>query len=293
MADNNPKYYWLRLMDDFFSDKRIRKLRASDIGDTAVVIYEEMMLKALKSGGYLTFDGLEENYYQELALELFEDAAHCKSVIETLMQCGLLETDDGINYFLPEVARFTGSESAAAKKMRKSRQKKIEQQESNNVTNESNIVTKCYTEKEIEKEIETEKEIYSETDEEDAAAGAAIILRLRDEKKYFVSDDEIKKWSELYPRVDIRQELKTMTGWLEANPDKRKEKRDMPRFINAWLTRKQENPPEAAVHNRGNAAIPEKSYTPDPLASYDIIAAEKKMMTSVPKLRSKKKTAPS
>lgn len=44
----------------------------------------------------------------------------------------------------------------------------------------------------------------------------------------------------LYPAVDVAQELRTMTGWLIANPTKRKTRTGINRFINAWLSKCQD-----------------------------------------------------
>ena len=52
----------------------------------------------------------------------------------------------------------------------------------------------------------------------------------------------IDEWTELYPNVDILQELKKMKGWCNANPTKRKTKRGILRFINGWLSREQDRP---------------------------------------------------
>ena len=38
------KYYWLKLKADWFSDKRIKKLRSIAGGDTYTIIYLKMML---------------------------------------------------------------------------------------------------------------------------------------------------------------------------------------------------------------------------------------------------------
>ena len=40
--------------------------------------------------------------------------------------------------------------------------------------------------------------------------------------------------------VDIRQELRSMCGWLQGNPQKRKTKAGILRFINNWLARTQQ-----------------------------------------------------
>ena len=52
----------------------------------------------------------------------------------------------------------------------------------------------------------------------------------------------IDDWSELYPNVDVMQELRNMKGWCNSNPTKRKTKRGVLRFINSWLAREQDKP---------------------------------------------------
>ena len=63
---------------------------------------------------------------------------------------------------------------------------------------------------------------------------------LNDQTTYFVSLKQIAKWKELYPAVDIEQELRSMMGWCDANPSKRKTRSGASRFINNWLTKRPE-----------------------------------------------------
>ena len=42
------KYYWLKLGDEFFGDKTIKKLRKIAGGDTYTIIYLKMLLLAVK-----------------------------------------------------------------------------------------------------------------------------------------------------------------------------------------------------------------------------------------------------
>ncbi len=52
----------------------------------------------------------------------------------------------------------------------------------------------------------------------------------------------VDEWNELYPNVDVLQELRKMKCWSNANPAKRKTKKGIQRFINAWLSREQDKP---------------------------------------------------
>ena len=68
-----------------------------------------------------------------------------------------------------------------------------------------------------------------------------ILLLLNDKTTYEVTEQDIIKWSELYPKVDVKQELRGMIGWLDANPKNRKTRRGVKRFINGWLKRAQDS----------------------------------------------------
>lgn len=69
---------------------------------------------------------------------------------------------------------------------------------------------------------------------------AVVSLILNDKSFYGVMQESIDHWKELYPAVDVLQELKKMQGWLEANPNKRKTKKGIMRFITNWLSKTQD-----------------------------------------------------
>ena len=146
------KYVWLKLKEDFFSSKRIKKLRKMAVGDTYTIIYLKMQLLSLKTDGVLKYTGLEDNFASELALNLDESPEDVGVVLMYLSSCGLIETSDNVNFLLPYVVENTGSETDAAKRMREMRSR-------NNVTP---MLRPCYTEKEKEKDEEKEGEIEEE-----------------------------------------------------------------------------------------------------------------------------------
>lgn len=69
-----------------------------------------------------------------------------------------------------------------------------------------------------------------------------ITILLNDKSEYPIYQSMIDEWIEIYPNVDIIQELRKMKGWANANPTKRKTKRGILRFINSWLSREQDKP---------------------------------------------------
>ena len=62
------RYYWLKLKADWFSDKRIKKLRSIAGSDTHTIIYLKMMLLSLKDEGKLYFEGVEDSFVSEIAM---------------------------------------------------------------------------------------------------------------------------------------------------------------------------------------------------------------------------------
>ena len=150
---DSKKYYWLKLKSDFFSSKRIKKLRKMAGGDTYTIIYLKMQLAAIKTEGILHWTGLEDDFASELALDLDETVDDVKMTLMYLASCGLMETSDNVNFFLPYAVENTGGETGAAERMRKMRER-------NNVTP---MLQERYTEIEIEKEINIDKDIEIES----------------------------------------------------------------------------------------------------------------------------------
>lgn len=77
---------------------------------------------------------------------------------------------------------------------------------------------------------------------EPQAAGAppVISLPLNDGTFFDVSENDRAKWSQLYPNVDVLQQLRNMAGWCDANPAKRKTRGGIKRFITSWLAKEQD-----------------------------------------------------
>lgn len=67
-----------------------------------------------------------------------------------------------------------------------------------------------------------------------------ITLTLNDKTEHPIYTEDFDEWAELYPAVDIMQALRSMKGWLNANPTRRKTKNGIRRFINSWLSREQD-----------------------------------------------------
>lgn len=157
---SEPKrYFWLKLHKDFFQRKEIKRLRKIAGGDTYTIIYLKMLLRSIMSDGKLYFDGLEDDFASELALDLDEKEENVQITIQYLLKSGLLEMCSDEEYYLPDTKDSTGCETAAASRMRKCRAKK-DKLERNNVTP---MLQSGYGEIEKEKELKIEKEIELDT----------------------------------------------------------------------------------------------------------------------------------
>ena len=147
-VSSGKRYFWLKLKEDFFSSKRIKKLRNMAGGDTYLIIYLKLQLKAMKTDGMIRFDHLEDNIADELALDLDENPDDIRATLIYLTSCGLAESSDASDFYFPYAVENVGSESSAAERMRKMRER-------NNVTP---LLRDRYGEIEIEKEKEQEQE---------------------------------------------------------------------------------------------------------------------------------------
>ena len=169
------RYYWLKLKNDFFRSKEIKKLRRIAGGDTYTIIYLKMLLLSLNDQGKLYFDGVEDTFVEELALEIDEDEDNVKVAVAFLLKVGLMEMVDEDTAFLTAIPEMIDSETDKAALMRRKRHREKQEKalQSNEVTNVGNVVTTsgnnvtevlpdvtfCYTDIDIDKEQEKEKEV--------------------------------------------------------------------------------------------------------------------------------------
>lgn len=121
-------------------------------GDTYVIIYLKMQLKAIKTDGVLTYKGYEEDFVSELALDLDEEPDNVRVTLMYLLSCGLAETENNVDFFFPYSIENTGSETATTQRVRAFR----ERQKTLHCNTDETVVKQIGNgEIEIEKEIDT------------------------------------------------------------------------------------------------------------------------------------------
>lgn len=99
---------------------------------------------------------------------------------------------------------------------------------------------KCGKEKDKDEEEEKEKENKDICTQPQSASVPVVELPLNDGSHFDIFQGQVDEWQTLYPAVDVPQALRSMRGWLLANPKKRKTKAGVLRFVTAWLSREQD-----------------------------------------------------
>lgn len=183
------RYYWLKLKEDFFEEDTIEWLEEQENGKEYCLFYLKMCLKSIKTEGILIrkvgniLVPYDEKHLAKITNTDFDTVV---VAMELFKKIGLIQILEGGEIFIPGMDEMIGSETEKAKFMRNKRAKEKEQlldsnrieQSSNNVTRNSNKVTidsnnvtnvlpKCYTEKETEKEKEKEIDIELDSKIED------------------------------------------------------------------------------------------------------------------------------
>ena len=227
MSDGK-RYYWLKLKDDFFQSKRIKKLRNMAGGDTDTVIYLKMQLLALRSDGVLRWSGLEDNFASELALDLDEKPEDVEVTLMYLLNVGLAETTDNISFFLPWVLENTGSETAATLRSRdyRARQRVLQcnksatlmQRECN--PDETQVQrmrnAESESEKEIEKEIESDKrpaldDVRKFAEEIGSKVDPQRFFQYYEDRNWMTGTEPINDWKAIFKKWSADERPKQYT----------------------------------------------------------------------------------
>ncbi|GEM_PF-1826895 len=78
-------------------------------------------------------------------------------------------------------------------------------------------------------------------------SSVVFTVPLRQARKRVVTEIELDEWQKNYPEVNVRQEIRKLIAWNQANPDRQKTKRGINRHIQGWLAHAQQK------HGNNNA----------------------------------------
>lgn len=260
MATGKPKrYYWLKLKDDFFNQKEIKRLRKIAGGDTYTIIYLKMLLVSLKNEGKIYFDGIEDDFASEIALELDEDEENVKVTLAYLRSKGLVEMDSEDEMTMQNMASLIGSETESAVRMRRSRSRKASLSDG--------LVTRqlqsgyAEIEKEIEKEIDIE--IYKPSDD---SLPPALVSKVDTEpikkkvkqvkhkhgeyNNVLLTDEELEKLKAEYSDLDDR--IERLSSYIASTG---KAYKSHYATIRNWARKDKEQPKQQPRYNQPRAEV--------------------------------------
>lgn len=218
MSEGN-KFYWLKLKRDFFKRHDIRIIEEMENGKDYILFYLKLLLESVSHEGHLRFS--ETIPYNEKMLSVITNTNIdiVRSAMKVLIELKMIELLDDNTIYMSEVLKLTGSETATAERMRRSRNKQKVLAECNNVTNECNNVQNRYTEieKEIEKEIDKELEKDNKSDKPTKPVRHKYGLY----KNVLLSDEEMEKLKDEFPS-DYEERIERLSEYIESKGAKYK-----------------------------------------------------------------------
>ncbi len=81
------------------------------------------------------------------------------------------------------------------------------------------------------------------------ASPVAVSFLLNDGKDFEITEAQVREFADLYPAIDVLQQLRAVKAWTIANPKNRKTRSGAMRFVNSWLSRAQNQAPTRPSSN--------------------------------------------
>lgn len=261
------RYYWMKLKESFMTSDTIDYFMSQPGGANYVVLYQMLCLKTINTDGRLSRQIGEVVIQYDIPkirrdLKWFSEDT-IRVALNLYKSFGLVYEDvDGV-LVLTDHNNLVGCETDWSEKKRRQRSA-LELQGGDNVPlnvpqsvpTENRDRDKDIRDKRLDKDKETENPEDSCAEPETASAPPVISIILNDKTYFDVSNEDVLKWSELYPAVDVMQELRKMAGWCDANATKRKTRRGVRTFIANWLAKEQDKGGRYRGHNSGNNGNP-------------------------------------
>ena len=109
-------------------------------------------------------------------------------------------------------------------------------------TNDSQMTDMCQSSAHVDVDVDVDVDDRRNSTEQTSCSAPVVKLPLNDKSFFEIRQEQVNKWSLLYPSVDVISELRKMIGWLEGNPKNKKTKSGIGKFVNGWLARQQDKP---------------------------------------------------
>lgn len=123
MAEDNKRFWWLKLKEGYFNSMEMRRLRTAAGGEVFTIIYLKLQLASLPTEGVISYAGYDETFEKEIAFAIDESAENVANAIAIFRRLKLIENLTETSFFIPEAIKNTGSECESAARMRRMRER--------------------------------------------------------------------------------------------------------------------------------------------------------------------------
>lgn len=252
MADNK-KYYYLKLKEGFFDSDDMKLLQAMKDGYMYSDILLKLYLQSLRQEGRLMYRGIVPYTPDMIATITRHQVGTVERAIKIFEQMGFIEVLDNGAIYMLDIQNFIGQSSTEADRIRNYRKiinaEKTRVSEIEGITNDMTEDVQMYDErtpeirdKSIENRDKKNINTFARSPDRQASEPEADVeaIPLNDGTEWRPAEALFAEYVRLYPNVDVKQQFNEMRSWCLSNPNKRKTKRGVTRFVNSWLSREQD-----------------------------------------------------
>lgn len=123
-ANDNKKYYWLKLKKDFFQQHQIRILKGLPNGKDYLIFYLQLMTESTSHEGKLRFSDNIPYSAEMLSVLTDTNIDVVKNAVDILTQLELIEILDDATIYMSEVEKLIGSETGQTIRKNKAKETK-------------------------------------------------------------------------------------------------------------------------------------------------------------------------
>ena len=253
---------WIKIVTDIFDDEKILMIESMPDADSIIVIWFKLLCLAGKqnNGGVIMLND-RIPYTEEMLSKVFRRPLNTvRLAIELFQRYGMIEIIEDV-ITIPNWSKHQSLDSLEQRRendRRRQAQRRKNQRElidktasshaiSEDVSRDSHVTSQKMSRDVTPLEGEEERDIDIDTSSKEEVVGGDsppdptfISIILNNGTYYDVPMSKVERWKELYPAVDVEQELRKMAGWSEENQKKRKTRTGVRAFINNWLAREQD-----------------------------------------------------
>lgn len=264
---------WIKIVTDIFDDEKILMIESMPDADSIIVIWFKLLCLAGKqnNGGVIMLND-RIPYTEEMLSKVFRRPLNTvRLAIELFQRYGMIEIVEDV-ITIPNWSKHQSLDALESKRerdrmrkaMKRNAQKAIVEQTLSaecprtvarqSAESRPTVDGKSLDVAPIEGEGEREEDKDTSSNEEVLGGDSPpdptfISIILNNGTYYDVPMSKVERWKELYPAVNVEQELRKMAGWSEENQKRRKTRTGVGAFINNWLAREQD---KGGKRNIGN-----------------------------------------